>query len=165
MKNLFKLSTLLLIGVLSVSSFNALASAVVFKAANDNIATKACMVAATDGMDAAKALVQDNDINFDLFKRTVSCNGMSMSDFASTHLVKTASQSVNDSPEVSVIKLVAKTDNTESKLCLDAVVLGETQARKTHNMLNSSVMCNNVDLSRFVRTFKNKDVVLYNSED
>ncbi len=159
-----KLSTLSITAVLSLACASTFASEVVFKAANNNIATQACVLAATDGMDAAKTLVEANDINFNLFKATVSCNELSLTKFAKTYAKQDIVESNEQSDKTEVVKLVAKTQTVESQLCMDAVFMGVDRARAKHN-INGSVICNNQPLSRFVSKFKNKEVRLAAAED
>lgn len=159
-----KLSTLSITAVLSLACASTFASEVVFKAANNNIATQACVLAATQGMDAAKELVESNDINFNLFRTTVSCNQMSLTTFAKAYAKQNIVDASEENEASNVVKLVAKTQNAESQLCLDAVFMGIDKARAKHK-INGSVICNDQELSRFVRTFKNKEVRLASAED
>ncbi|GLR70995.1 DUF3718 domain-containing protein [Agaribacter marinus] len=155
-----KLSTIATVAVLSFASLSASASNVVFKAVNDNFETKACKIAAVDGIDAAKDFIESHDENYKRFVVSTFCNGMSITSFAKRYNVENDEQ---EAPEV--ITLVAENTNVESKLCLDAVVMGEDAAREKHGVLTDAVSCNYKPLKKFVKQYANRDVVIRPSAD
>ena len=162
MKSLLTASTIAI--ALTLSAASATAKNVVLKPINEDLATQACLVAATDSMSAAKDLVIANGISFNEFRQTVSCNGMSLRVFANEY----GYQNQQDSEEVSVIAtrvaLVAKNTNVESQLCLDAVKMGEDEARSLHS-IDAPVMCNGLDLPDFLLSFANQEVEIRNTAD
>jgi len=137
-------------------SNTAFATKVKFEALNDRLATQACIVSATEGLEAAKKLVQSQGVNFNTFKAAVSCNNQSLTAF-SRQYATTAKSTLDDASPVKRIRLVATTTDDASQLCLDAVALGEEEARAKHNF-TGPVTCNYKSLSNFVRRFKNKQV-------
>lgn len=161
--NKMKISTIAITVALTLSSLSSMASNVVFKPINESFATKACHVAATEGMGAAKKLVLAENIDFYAFKSSVKCNNITMTQFANKYAEKTTAESIQVSKPV--ITLVAKTDTIASQVCLDSLVIGENEARKKYNMLNDTIICNNKQLKTFVRKYKKQNVVVRNNAD
>lgn len=157
MKLLLSASTIAIALTLSAA---ASAKTVVLKPINQNIETQACLVAATQGISAAKELVRANNINFIEFTSTLSCNGMSLSQFAR----ELGTQRKQTSETSTRIALVAKNSNAESQLCLDAVTMGEQKARAKH-AIDTPVLCNGQNLPVFLRSFKNQDVEVRNTAE
>ncbi|MFC3120890.1 DUF3718 domain-containing protein [Agaribacter flavus] len=155
-----KLSTIATVAVLSFASLSASASNVVFKAVDDNFETQACKIAAVDGMDAAKDFIEGNNQNYKRFVFSVFCNGMSITSFAKQYHVESSEDEAEQ-----VIALVAENSNVESKLCMDAVVLGEDAARQKYGFENETVMCNFKPLKKFVKQYANRDVIVRPSAD
>lgn len=158
MKLLSSVSTLVIATTLSFASASAMAKNVVLKPIDLNLATEVCIAAADEGMVAARALVRANKLNFSTFKATVSCNGLSLREFAETYGEKETESTA------SRIKLVPKNENVESQLCLDAVTMGEQAAREKYS-IDAPIMCNNRDLGDFVRNFSSQTVLVSNTED
>jgi len=156
-----KLSTIATTALITLASSFTFANDVVFKATDDSIASQACVAAATGGLRAVKDLVIENNINYNDFRSTVSCNAMSLTRFARTY----ASQNIVSEAEApEFVRLVAKTETVESQLCVDAAIMGEQAARAKHNVLDR-VTCNGKVLSRFVKTLEDKEVELVLTED
>ena len=74
MKNLKKIVFLAAISICSTSVFAEKSK--VFKAVNDDVATKVCAAAANSGISAAKAVASKNGMRFDVFKAEYNCNGV-----------------------------------------------------------------------------------------
>ncbi len=149
----------LMLATVAVSSYTAtiqtdVDNTVVLKALNENLETQACIVAARDGVIAAKALIQANDENFFEFNQTLTCNGQTLGQFAKQFLFEDSNQA-NET-----FKVKASDLNLESQLCVDALVIGENQARKKYGLLSQDILCNNKSLNKFVRSFDNKQVVV-----
>lgn len=163
MKMKMKLLTIALSVSLTVSSLSSMANNVVFKPTNNNLATQACYLAATQGMSAVKALVKNEHINFGLFKSVVSCNDLSLTKFAN----KYQPQIVEETKLVlaPTVALIAKNSSVESKVCLDALVIGEQRSRRMHNLEKYNITCNNQDIKTFVRKYKKQNVVVRNSAE
>ncbi|WP_371195092.1 hypothetical protein [Glaciecola sp. SC05] len=134
-------------------------SNIVLKPVNDNVETQACYIAATNGLDAAKKYIESNDYSFVVFNSALTCNGISIKDFAQKFADKKNALADPLEKSPSNVKLVA-VDNNISQLCVDAVILGEKEARVKHDVLHEVVYCNSKTLSRFARTFQNKNVIL-----
>jgi hypothetical protein len=154
-----KLLTIAITLSISAASLSSMASNVVFKPTNQTVETQACYVAATEGLRASRALINKNDIDFDLFSLTVSCNGDSLRTFAKQYQPQTSKKvEVENEPSIT---LVAK--NTESMVCIDALVMGEQQARKKHNTGEDGIICNNKNIETFVRQYQNENFLVRNS--
>lgn len=156
-----KIRTILISAALtSLSSFSTIAETqeVRFKAVDQNLETQVCLKAATEGLAAAKTLVSQNDINFSFFNKSVTCNGESIRSFANLYF-----KSAEEADEVNKPKMVAvkaKNSNVESQLCLDALLIGEEQARQKHDLQGVAVICNNKPLSVFVRNFERQNLTV-----
>jgi hypothetical protein len=158
-----KLSTsiLALAVIIPVTSFASVSEAnnIVLKPINDKVETQACYVAATQGIKAAKSFLQAEDYSFSVFNTAVTCNGIRITDFADKYTVKSNDGSEAVEKQLSKVKLVAM-DNKESQLCVDAVLLGEREARLKNDAINEVVYCNSQTLGRFARSYRNKNVTL-----
>ena len=139
---------------LTFATATTMAKTVVLKPLDQNLETQACYTAATQGIDAAKTLVKEHNIRFSLFKNTVTCNGLRLVDFAHEF----GEQEEKSGNIVTRIALVAVNTNVESQLCLDAVTMGEKKARNKHDIY-APVICNNLNLPDFVRSFKKREIV------
>lgn len=147
---------------LIVLSVNALAKDITLQPVAQNLETKACYVAATEGLTAARTLVSEHGVNFNTFSRSLTCNGMRIDRFA----VKYRSQASSEIQEFQPTKiaLVAKNSNAASQLCLDAIVMGENEARNKHD-LYGPIICNGKDLPRFVNSYQDQEVEIRNSAE
>ena len=164
MKLLSSASSIALAITLSLTSVVATANNVVLKPINENIETQACYTAATQGLNAAKELVSKENINFGIFKNSVTCNGLSLVDFAQQYGEQSGEQNAKSEATETRIVLVAKNTNVESQLCLDAITMGERAAREKH-AIDLPVTCNNLDLADFVRSYKKQEVLVRTTAD
>lgn len=149
-----KLRTLTLAAGLTFLSMNAFAATQNFKKIDNNIETQACYAAATKGLDDAKAIVDNAGYNFRKFRTEVTCNGLSIDDFAE----KYANTEDNQEP-IRLVALRAVNNEDASMLCLDAAVMGERAAREKHGMRHENIMCNGQTLRSFLRSLKNSEIV------
>lgn len=154
-----KLLTIALTLTLSATSLSSMANKIVFKPVNQKLATQACVLAATEGLNAAKVLVKKERVNFNRFKLAVSCNGLPLTDFADKYQPKIVQES--DVASKPSITLVAK--DTTSMVCLDALLVGEEQARIEHNVGNDSITCNSKNLKTFIRHYEKQNFIVRNS--
>ncbi|MFT6270540.1 MAG: hypothetical protein ACJAVV_003379 [Alphaproteobacteria bacterium] len=154
-----KLLTIALTLTLSATSLSSMANKIVFKPVNGNIETQACLLAATQGLKAAKIMVKKERVNFNRFKLAVSCNGLSLTEFANKYQPQIAQEV--DPQSKPIITLVAK--NNESMVCLDALVVGEDKARKQHNVGDDSITCNDQNLKTFLRKYQKENFIVRNS--
>lgn len=129
-----------------------------FKPVNQTLETQVCVTAATEGLSAARKLVLENDINFRTYSKSVTCNGESITEFANLYFESESKSS--DVIEQRVVAVRAKNNDVESQLCLDALIIGEEQARQKHDLNGVPVMCNNKPLSIFVRNFEKQNVTV-----
>jgi hypothetical protein len=139
---------------LSISN-NVAASKITLKPMNDTTATQACYVAGTSGLESAIALIRENGYAYQSFKSDLTCNGMSIGSFAKKYAL-TPEQ--NQVATVTNVKLVA-TDNA-AQICVDAVLLGEEVAREKYDAKGEPILCNDRPIERFVRSFKDKQIIL-----
>jgi hypothetical protein len=168
-----KLMSLGLTLTLSVISLSGTAKTITFKPMNDTLATKACYIAAEEGLSAARAMVKKESVNFNEFKLVVSCNGISLTKFANKYqdertvdssVERTVDSSVESKVENnSTIKLVAKNNNPASMVCLDALVIGEQQAREKYDIKFESIICNNSEIKTFLRKYQQQNLIVRNS--
>ncbi len=129
-------------------------SSVSFEKSNNNLETKACYAAATQGIEAAKALIGLSNISYNSFKNNVMCNGMKIDAFAGKYH-KTEVQN-------KVVKIVAMNQmnqSVESRLCLDAISMGEDAARRKYNLRSEAISCNGKRISQFLKSFKGAKVL------
>lgn len=147
---------------ISATSLSSMANEVVFKPTNDNIATQACYLAVTEGLSASEALVKAENIDFGIFKVTVSCNGLSLTRFTKKYQQPISEELALDDP---TITLIAKNNDPESMVCVEALVIGEQQARTKHNVEGESIMCNSKDIKTFVRKYQNQNFIVRNAAE
>lgn len=156
-----KLSTLAIALTLAACTGSAFAKEVVFKPILENFETQVCLTAATEGLNASKALILENEQRYSTFTSSLTCNGLSLASFANKYTQVEEQAPKNTKP----VTLIAKNTNIASKVCLDALVMGETKARQKHNITKDHISCNNQNISRFVRRYSNETVIVRNSED
>lgn len=138
-------------------SLNAFSASISFEKMGTNLETEACYAAATDGIRAAKTVVRAQGVNYIELSSTLLCNGMKITDFANKYAKLRKQNQANAT--VKLVALSAMDRSVESRLCLDAVTMGETAARQKHNMRNASIQCNGKEISVFLKTLKNVKVV------
>ncbi len=129
---------------------------VVFKSVVDNLESQVCVAAASQGIGAAKALVAKNGLNFANFTNNVTCNGRSVISFSKRYQAQEATAQATAAP--SLVNLVAINDSVESRVCIDALSIGEHKARVKHNLLGDPITCNNKPIKRFVRDLEKRNV-------
>lgn len=156
-------STLALSAGLTLVSLNAFSvNNIEFHKANNDIETKACYTAATEGLKAAKKLVRASRINYIELSSTLKCNGMSIRDFASKYA--TLGETSQTAKNVKVIAVSAMDRKVESKLCVDAVTMGERAARVKYKMRDDHIECNGQDITHFLKSLDDMKVVKADSE-
>ncbi|WP_395340845.1 hypothetical protein PN836_017820 [Ningiella sp. W23] len=148
----------LLAGVIASFSFSSVAAPKAFTAADENFETKACVVAASEGMDAVKALVSEKGLVFRNFKQSVTCNNKSLNTFAKMYHGKASS---NDAPVV----VVAKNNNFESRVCVSAVNNGIKHTLAKFRINQNEILCNGKPLNKFVKASKTGQLAKLSSED
>ncbi len=136
-----------------------MAKNVVFKPADENVETQICYLAASEGLKSAKSFMRKQSISFGGFTRAVSCNGLSLSRFADKYQ-KIASGEAKLKTDATIV-LVA--NNSESMVCIDALTIGEKQAREKHKAGNSGILCNDKNIKSFMRQYKSQNFVVRNS--
>lgn len=134
-----------------------------FKAMDDNLATQYCIAAATKGLNAVKQMAKNDQSSFIELKKTISCNGYSLTSF-SEKFAESTRKSSKTITQAQVIKVLANDNSKESKLCVDALVLGEHAARQKHELPRTPIICNNMSLQDFVEEFKERELIVQTSE-
>ncbi len=134
-----------------------------FKAMDNNLATQYCIVAATDGLDAVKQMAKNDQSSFQELKKTISCNGVSLNSFSEKFAESVRQKNTTENLAPSSIKVLANDNTIESKLCVDALVLGEQAARQKHELPKAPIICNNKSLKDFVEDFKEKELIVQTS--
>lgn len=149
-----KLSTFAIAITLSVASLQAVAQNVVLKPVSDNFETQVCYTAATEGYNAAKRLARREHVNFAEIRTSVSCNGISIKEFAELY-------EINDQDSATTtVALVAKNSNVESQACLAAIDLGETAAKAKYGLEGETVFCNYEEMATFAKKYRNDSTVI-----
>jgi hypothetical protein len=134
-------------------TFSVSATNVQLRPADNTFETKVCYTAATEGLKAAYELVKESNENFDRFTTILSCNGKS--------LVRSARAFKQANQEQATRKVRFVTDESlESKICLDAVLLGADTAIEKHDVQHVNIICNNQDIKIFAKKFAGKTVSL-----
>lgn len=152
------LTSLLMAGISTVQADTTLQ----FKPMDDSLESQICSIAATEGLQAAKQQIEANGFSFIKYTMSLTCNGESLAGFSRKYSKqRTASMDNSDtqSDDVKLIKLVAETDTPASRLCIDAVLVGETVAREKHGIKNEEIYCNRTPLKSFVASFAMQEVI------
>jgi hypothetical protein len=151
MKTLF--TTIAIATITFTSSVSA--TNVQLRPADNTFETKVCYTAATEGLKAAYELVKESNENFDRFTTILSCNGKSL--VRSARAFKQAQ--ANQAQATRKVRFVTD-ESLESKICLDAVLLGADTAIEKHDVQHVNIICNNQDIKIFAKKFAGKTVSL-----
>ena len=146
-----KLLTLASATLLSTQTL-ALSNDVKFVAADTDLATDLCLVAAKDGYFAAKVAVKNSaDISINELP-TVSCNGLSIKRFAK----KFATVEV-ESVDINKVNYQFKAidDSEATQICYVAAQQGIKQAKELAGSNADAIICNGRSLTSFARKYKN----------
>lgn len=130
----------------SLLASNALAEESSFIKGKDDFVTNACYVAATEGMDAVKVMVEKRNLSFREFKKDVACNKMPIAEFAA--------QYANKKEPKDKVELVAENNNLESQVCIAALTESLADIRKRFKVNPDYIRCNQLKLTRFVEKYK-----------
>ncbi len=155
------MKVVLLSALFGLVSLNAVASMparqVKFKAVDQSAETQLCVAAAQGGLAGVKQETEKFDLNFYRVKKSLVCNGYSLTRFARQFEVKSNVPEVKSNvPEVKrdvTFKFIAADKTVASQICADVMTNGyESVASKYENIDN--VYCNGQIISRFVKQFK-----------
>ncbi|MBO1256584.1 DUF3718 domain-containing protein [Alteromonas sp. 5E99-2] len=149
-----KLSTLAIAITFTVASVQAVAQNVVLKPTNDDFETQACYTAATEGYSEAKRFIRGNGVNFESFNVAVKCNGVTIKQFARQFADNQIDESAIE------LALVAKDTGDSAKACIEAIEIGETQARAKYSLEGEVILCNHREISEFVRIYDSENIVI-----
>ncbi|MBQ4850074.1 exonuclease III [Pseudoalteromonas sp. MMG012] len=112
-----------------------------------SVASKVCVIAAEQGLSAARAAASQHGIHISRFSASVLCNGEDIRDVAK----KVNNDTRSDAKKVA---LYAKTSTSATELCIKAAKNGLSSISKYGHKARS-LRCNDVPVREFVRKFEN----------
>ena len=110
-------------------------------------ASKVCVVAAQEGLSAARLAASQHGIHISRFSKSILCNGEDIRDIA-----KQLTNDTNTSTKQ--VALYAKTSTSATELCIKAAKNGLSSISKYGHKARS-LRCNDVPVREFVRQFEN----------
>lgn len=132
--------------VVALSTITSVSAQVEYSAANASPESKVCVIAAQQGLSAARTEAQKYGINISRFSKTLVCNGEDVRDIAKqAALAKAQTQDT-------AVALVAKTASTETELCIKAAKNGVASIA-IHGHKARSLRCNNLPVREFVKQY------------
>lgn len=134
MKNLVIALSLLV----TANTANALSNNTKYVAKDSSIESNLCVIAATQGFQAAKLAAKEADSTLN----ATTCNGVSVKAFSNNSFGEKAK----------VVRFVPANQSTESKICAQAVVEGVAAVIKAHSADARNVVCNGQTLVSFVKS-------------
>ncbi|MBU2882554.1 hypothetical protein KO525_08575 [Psychrosphaera sp. B3R10] len=144
MKKLFLAAATLM----SANSF-AMSTDYKFVAVNDTQVTNLCVIAAEQGISAAKKAARFSGLNTDGAFNSTECNGTSIRRFAAKF--KTQVEQVEAEQVEYVFK--AKVQDDASQICVLAAEEGINAAIKAGGLEVTSYICNGINIKRFARKY------------
>ena len=154
-----KLSTFAISLFFSVAATQSFAKDVRLQPVDENIETKACLTAATEGFQPALRLVRANGFDAEEFSASVRCNGESLRTFAYMFRNNQVSETAKK------VALVAKNDNAASQACLEALTIGKDAALTKYGLKGENIICNHKNISDFVRSYKSQNVEVRTADE
>ncbi|WP_269519087.1 DUF3718 domain-containing protein [Alteromonas sp. BMJM2] len=154
-----KLSTFAISLLFSVAATQSFAKDVRLQPVDENIETKACLTAANEGYQPALRLVRANGFDAEEFSASVRCNGESLRTFAYMFRNNQASETATK------VALVAKNDNAASQACLEALTIGKDAALTKYGLKGENIICNQKNISDFVRSYKMQNVEVRTADE
>jgi len=137
---------------------------VTFELKDKSLATQICVIAAEQGLRAARLFAKTENADYNTLALTVKCNGYSLAKFSRRYAELRASKdAVSNEYPLAPVALVAERSNPASKLCIDAVIFGETVAREKHGINDDHITCNERPLKKFVASFAKRDIIVSES--
>lgn len=138
--------------LLSANSF-AMSSDYKFVAVNDTQVTNLCVVAAEQGIVAAKKAARRSGIYSDVAFNATQCNDMSIRRFAAKF---SSEQATNVDTTVNDVTYIFKTKDAApaSEVCKIAAESGMSEAIKAGGLEVTSYVCNGLGIQRFARKYK-----------
>ncbi|MEM0909943.1 MAG: hypothetical protein AAGJ37_03155 [Pseudomonadota bacterium] len=141
------------IAITAAISFGAVANEEQFVKSNDDFITQSCYVAATEGIDAVKKLVESRFLSFKDFEKDVVCNGVTIDKFAKQHSAP--------APTGQRVQLIATNNDLESRVCMAALTKDLDDVVKEFRINKEYIVCNRLSLTRFLE--KNNDLIVANN--
>lgn len=143
---------LLVAATLLTTNAFALSSDYKFVPLNNNEATNLCVVAAEEGLHAAKKVARQEGIFSDVAFNSTSCNDMSIRRFASQFKIESE---VVESEEADSVNYIFRTKDqaTASLVCKIAAEQGFDEALKVGGRQASNYVCNGLNIKRFARRY------------
>lgn len=149
-----KFSTFAIAITFSVASLQAVAQNVILKPVDEKFETQVCYLAATEGYAEAKQLIRSRNESVSEFAASVTCNGDRLKAFAH----KYANNKITE--DAVTVELVAKDSDIASQACVEAISIGEEDARAKYSLEGEQILCNYKEMSEFVRKYDTENVVV-----
>ncbi|CAM4169862.1 exonuclease III [Pseudoalteromonas byunsanensis] len=132
--------------VVALSTITSVSAQVEYSAANASPESKVCVIAAQQGLSAARTEAQKYGINISRFSKTLECNGEDIRDIAKQ------AGFVEAQTQDKAVALVAKTASAETELCIKAAKDGVASIA-VHGHKARSLRCNNLPVKEFVKQY------------
>jgi len=126
-----------------------------FELVEIDLESQICIVAAEQGIKAAKDLASKNGIYLSSYNNDFYCNTKTLNKFIKQYGKVNTKITLNENKET---QLYAADENMESDLCIKAVELGLEAVKAQHNNI-SSIRCNGKSIKQFVNKFSDKTKV------
>jgi hypothetical protein len=152
MKHTFILPAM--VTILSTLSFSASSHNTVYTAGDDSTESTLCVIAANEGIGAAKSYARNERINFARIEQTVSCDGLTIYEMA--RKAQTDQYAQHDVTQVELDKrfvFVATNDDADTQLCIDAAKQG-VQSGAYAFAVRKKIACNGQNVEQFVRSIR-----------
>ncbi|MBD1583513.1 exonuclease III [Pseudoalteromonas sp. S16_S37] len=132
--------------IVALSTVTSVSAQVEYTPVNASAESKVCVIAAQQGLSAARTEAQKHGIFISRFSQTLVCNGKDVREIA-----KQADQSINTLVE-NKVALIAKTLSAETELCIKAAKDGVASIA-LHGHKARSLRCNDMPVKEFVKQY------------
>jgi hypothetical protein len=140
--------------ILSTLSFSAFSHNTVYTAGDDSTESTLCVIAANEGIDAAKSYARNERINFTHIEQTVSCDGLTIREMARKSQANQYAQ--HGVAQVELDKrfvFVATNDDADTQICIKAAKQG-VQSGAYAIAVRRKIACNGQNVEQFVRSIR-----------
>jgi hypothetical protein len=152
MKHTFILPAM--VTILSTLSFSAFSHNTVYTAGDDSTESTLCVIAANEGISAAKSYARNERINFARIKQTVSCDGLTIHEMARKAQADQYGQHEMAQDDIQQrILFIATNDDADTQLCIEAAKRG-TQSGAYALAVRKNIACNGQGVAKFVRSLR-----------
>ncbi|BBN81383.1 hypothetical protein PA25_13680 [Pseudoalteromonas sp. A25] len=132
--------------IIALSTVTSVSAKVDYTAANASPESQICVIAAQEGLSAARTEAQKHGIFISRFSKTLVCNGTDVREIA-----KQAGENSKGSAQKKVA-LIAKTSTAETELCIKAAKDGVASIA-LHGHKARSLRCNDMPVKEFVKQY------------